>query len=153
MKIDGERVYPDLPAEHVVGDVTYPQTPPVGGNHSKYWLRCDVYAEPVPEENAVHSLEHGAVWITYVPDLAADDVTALKNLHALEPGYVIVSPFPGIPSRVVASAWGHQLRADTVGDPRLAAFVKEYAGGGQGGEPGVPCVEKGKTPEELRNLE
>lgn len=150
VKIDGETVYADLPHDHVQGDVIYDQTPPAGGKHSPVWLRCGVYTEHVPEENAVHAMEHGAVWITYVPDLPADDVAKLKNLQALKPEYVIVSPFSGLPSKVVASTWAHQLRMDDVGDPRLSAFVKEYAGGGQGGELGADCA-NGATPEQIRS--
>jgi len=97
----------------------------------------------------VHSMEHGAVWITYVPDLPADEVTRLKNLQALKPEYVIISPFSGLPSKVVASTWAHQLRVDDIGDPRLTEFVKTYAGGNQGGEPGADCAH-GATPEQLR---
>lgn len=150
VRIDGETVFPDLVHEHVTTDVTYDQTPPVGGRHSPVWLRCGVYTEPVPDENAVHSMEHGAVWITYAPDLPATDVAKLKNLHALKPDYVVVSPFSGLPSRIVASTWGHQLRVDGPDDTRLASFVKEYAGGDQGGEGGADCV-RGATPEQLRS--
>jgi hypothetical protein len=150
VKIDGEMVFPDLVHTHVQGPVVYDQTPPVGGRHSAVWLRCGVYSEPVPNENAVHSMEHGAVWITYVPDLSADDVAKLKNLQALKPEYVIVSPFSGLPSKVVASTWAHQLRVDDIGDPRLSEFVKEYAGGDQGGEGGADCA-RGATLDQLRS--
>ncbi len=48
------------PAAHVEGDIDY-DGHPAGGEHSAVWLNCGAYSEPVPEENAVHSLEHGAV--------------------------------------------------------------------------------------------
>lgn len=148
--IEGVSVYEDLSHDHVQGDVTYAQTPPVGGPHSTVWLRCGVYTEPVPDENVVHSMEHGAVWIAYDPALTADGVQKLKNLHGLKAAYVVLSPFPGLPSKVVASTWGHQLTADSADDPRLAEFVKAYAGGGQGGEPGADCA-NGATLDQLRS--
>jgi hypothetical protein len=147
-RIDGVRAYADLAHTHVKTPVTYPQTPPVGGPHSPVWLRCGVYDSPVPNENAVHSMEHGAVWVTYDPALPEASVTALRRLQALNPAYVLISPYAGLPGKVVASAWGLQLAVDTADDPRLAAFVKAYAGGGQGGEKGADCAH-GATPEQI----
>lgn len=144
--IEGVAVYDDLGKEHVDGDRSYDPVPPVGGDHAPRWLKCDVYDRPVPDENAVHSLEHGAVWITHDPALTPDELTRLRRLHGLKPEYVVISPFEGLPSLVVASAWGLQLRVDGVDDPRLAEFVKQYAGGDQGGEGGADCVRQGITP-------
>ena len=56
---------------HTTQPVTYEQTPPVGGDHNPTWLNCGVYTAPVPNELAVHALEHGAVWVTYRSDLPA----------------------------------------------------------------------------------
>lgn len=144
--IDGVTVFQGLSHEHEP-PASYPQVPPAGGPHSPAWLRCGVYDEPVPDVNAVHSMEHGAVWITYRPALSEDERNAVRRLHGLKPDYVLVSPYDGLPSLVVASTWGYRLEADRVDDPRLAEFVKQYAGGDQGGEEGAGCV-NGMTPEE-----
>ena len=37
-------------------------------------------------------------------------------------------------------AWGASLSVPSATDPRLTAFVRRYAGGAQGGEPGAPCT-------------
>jgi hypothetical protein len=144
--IEGVEVFAGLVHDHVPPS-SYPQAPPVGGPHSPAWLNCGVYDEPVPEVNAVHSMEHGAVWITYRPTLSEDDRNTVKRLQGLKPAYVLISPYENLPSPVVASTWSYQLKVDRVDDPRLAAFVKEYAGGDQGGEGGAPCS-NGLTPEE-----
>src|SRR5690606_20494200 len=102
------------------------------------WLNCGVYAEPVPAEHAVHSLEHGAVWITYQPDLGAAEVEALRSLY--EPGsYVVVSPYPDLPQPIVLSAWGRQLAVDSAEDERVGEFLSVYEQGPQNPEPGAPC--------------
>lgn len=137
--IPGVEIFNNIPpGQHVPGPVTYPQTPPVGGPHNPIWLNCGVYDQPVPNEHAVHSMEHGAVWVTYRPDLAQADVTTLRNLvHGQQ--YALLSPYPNLPSPVVASAWGLQLKLDKADDPRLAQFIREYANGPQNPEPGAPC--------------
>ena len=130
---------------HVTGPVTYPQTPPAGGDHNPTWLNCGIYTSPVPNENGVHDLEHGAVWVTYRPDLPKADVAALTRLATGQP-YLDLSPYPGLPAPVVVSAWGVQLRLTGVDDPRLAAFVKKYKQGPQTPEPGAPCTGGVGTP-------
>lgn len=145
--IDGVTVFAGLSHEHTPPP-SYPERPPVGGPHSPAWLKCGVYREPVPEVNAVHSMEHGAVWVTYRTDLPEDERLELQRLQGLNPEYVLISPYENLPSLVVASTWGYQLQVGEVDDPRLAAFVREYAGGDQGGEGGAPCVRGGLTPEE-----
>lgn len=124
-----------------VDNPTYDAAPPSGGDHlpPPLWLNCGVYDEPVPDGSAVHSLEHGAVWLAYDPDLADDDVQALVDLVELEPGRVIVSPYPGVESPVVAVAWERRLEVDDAADPRLAEFVEAFVNGSQAPEPAVSC--------------
>ena len=136
--------------DHVDGPIEYDRIPPLGGEHNARWLACDVYDEQVPVEFAVHSLEHGAVWLAYDPDLADDEVKALAELAETNEEYVLVSPQDGLDSRIVAVTWGAGLEASSADDPRLAQFVEAYAGGGQGGEKGAPCRGGGVTPREAR---
>ena len=145
--IEGLEVLAEDPShEHVEGPVEYDRVPPLGGPHNPRWLACDVYDEPVPLEFAVHSIEHGAVWIAYAPDLPAEQVEQLAGLAGLDEKteeYVLVAPQDGLDSRVVAVTWGAGLEASSVDDPRLEQFVRAYAGGDQGGEPGAPCRTNG----------
>jgi hypothetical protein len=143
--IAGMQTFTGLARTHTTQPVTYSQNPPVGGPHSPQWLTCGVYTTPVPNENAVHDLEHGAVWITYQPSLPADQV-AIIQADALAPPvvrgtrYVTVSPYPGLPSPVVASAWGTQLKLTSASDSRLSAFIARYRLGPQTPEPGASCA-------------
>jgi len=139
--IPGIERYSGLSRDHLPGTIPYSQVPPPGGPHSAVWQNCGVYDEPVPTEAAVHSLEHGAVWITYRPDLPPDEVRTLRN-YARGQRYVLVSPWPAeppLPSPIVVSAWGLQLKLDSASDSRLADFVRRYANGPQTPEPGASC--------------
>jgi hypothetical protein len=137
--IEGVQDFGDLAQEHTNEPVDYPQSPPVGGIHAPVWTNCGVYTDPVVPEQTVHSLEHGAVWVTYQPDLATDQVEALTAVAERNP-YVVLSPYEGLTSPVVLSAWGKQLALDSVEDPRLELFLRAYQQGEQTPELGAPCT-------------
>jgi len=112
--------------------------PPTGGDHDAVTQNCGVYDAPVDTWPAVHALEHGAVWITYVPGTSADEVATLAGL-ATGRDHVLVSPFPDQSSPIALTAWGLQLSVDSASDPRVETFVAKYENGPQTPELGAPC--------------
>lgn len=114
--------------------------PPVGGTHHDRWQNCGIYTEPIKSENAIHSLEHGAVWITYQPELAGDDVAFLQDLVRGQ-RFLILSPYTGLNSPVVLTAWGLQLEVDSVQDSRIEEFIDRYQVGPQTPERGASCTD------------
>jgi hypothetical protein len=124
--------------DHTLRSVTYAQVPPHSGDHSPVWQRCGFYSEPVGSEHAVHSMEHGAVWITYLPDLPEDQVNVLHELARAQ-NHVVVSPFPGLPAPVVVSAWGWQEALDDVDGPQLDELVQAHRNSDDAPEPGGSC--------------
>ncbi len=146
--IEGVQQFPGQERGHVADDVTvnYDPLPPVGGPHRAVWQNCGIYTEPIVNEHAVHSLEHGAVWITYRPDLPADQVAVLQaKVRGRE--YALLSPYPGLTAPVVASAWGLQLKLDDANDARLDRFLRRYMQGPQTPEPGAACFGGVGTPQ------
>ena len=137
--IEGVQTFPNLDRSHTTESVNYAQTPPVGGAHSAAWQNCGVYTTPIPNENAVHSLEHGVIWITYQPDLAESELQKLQTLTR-QSSHRLLSPYPELTSPIVASAWGYQLTLDSADDPRLADFIQKYEQNPFGPEPGAPCT-------------
>ena len=112
--------------------------PPAGGEHDPAWLNCGVYTEPVVTTHAVHSLEHGAVWIAYQPSLDEAQVQTLTSKVANR-AYTLLSPFPDLASPVVLTAWGHQLELESADDERIEVFLAKYVQGEQTPEPGAAC--------------
>ncbi|MEV6344950.1 DUF3105 domain-containing protein [Actinoplanes sp. NPDC051851] len=124
---------------HKDGTLTYVTTPPVGGAHNSVWQNCmgDIYTSPIANEHAVHSLEHGAVWVTYKEGLAADQVAVLqKEVEGTD--YMFMSPYAGLDHNVSVQVWGYQLKVDDVNDPRIAEFIKA-ARVKASMEPGAAC--------------
>jgi len=93
----------------------------------------------------LHSQEHGAVWVTYRPDLPAVQIQTLRAITH-QSGYRLLSPYPGLPSPIVLSAWGCQLPLEQPDDPRLLAFLQQHEQDPQGPEPGAPCSGGQRTP-------
>ncbi|HZN19691.1 MAG TPA: DUF3105 domain-containing protein [Micromonosporaceae bacterium] len=111
--------------KHQNGPLQWKMSPPVGGVHNPNWQNCmgDVYPEPIASEHAVHSLEHGAVWVTYRPDLTADQVEALAaKVRGKEK--LLMSPFPNLDRPISLQAWGYQLKVDNASDKRIDDFIK-----------------------------
>jgi hypothetical protein len=134
----GVQTWTGLASTHVQGDVKYDMDPPVGGPHDPVWLNCGVYTEPQRNENAVHSLEHGAVWVTYDPKTVTDaQLAAIKKV--LPDSYAILSPYPGLSTPFAISAWGAQLRFEDPSDPAVVDFITTYWRSPTGPEPTAPC--------------
>ncbi|WP_422772100.1 DUF3105 domain-containing protein [Plantactinospora sp. WMMC1484] len=119
--------------------ISYPMIPPAGGPHYPEWQNCngDVYDAPVVDGNAVHSLEHGAVWITYRPGLPASQVEALAE-RVRGQSYVFMSPYPRQPSPISLQAWGYQLAVDDADDDAIDEFIRQYRETASI-EPGATC--------------
>ena len=112
--------------------------PPAGGVHYDAWQVCGIYTEPIDPGNAVHSLEHGAVWITYQPDLPAAQIEQLQNLARDEP-YLLLSPYPHQRSPIALTAWAAQLEVDSAADERIRTFIQRYRLGPSTPERGGAC--------------
>jgi len=109
---------------HVQGVIKYDTSPPTGGNHSQYWADCTgtVYPKAIANENAVHMLEHGAVWITYKPGLAKSEVDMLSKL-VTGVNAMAMSPYPDLKTNISLQSWGYQLFVDNASDPRIQQFI------------------------------
>ncbi|WP_051392806.1 DUF3105 domain-containing protein [Glycomyces arizonensis] len=122
---------------------TYEISPPAGGNHLSQWQTCTgaVYADPIADGNAVHSLEHGAVWLTYDPELV--DEGQVSELASKIEGrdFSLMSPYPGQGVAVSLQAWGVQLQTDDPADPEIDQFLNYYIQNGDNlAEMGASCT-------------
>jgi hypothetical protein len=144
LDIEGLIVSSNPDRDHVEGDIDYHDDVPTGGEHSSAWLNCGIYDEPVVEENAVHSMEHGAVWLAYGPELPQEQVDILRNVVQQERSrrgepMIILSPREELEAPIVATAWRVQLNLDDATDNRLDQFIQRFQRGPFTPEPGAPC--------------
>jgi Protein of unknown function (DUF3105) len=113
--------------DHKEGRLSYSETPPSGGAHNAAWQNCGVYDTQIAVENVIHSLEHGAVWITYRPDLDINEVTKIRE-YAKGQTYMLVSPYQygALDKPIYVIAWNHSMSVDKADDKRIASFIKKY---------------------------
>jgi hypothetical protein len=140
--------------KHTQGPLAYPMSPAVGGKHNNDWQNCmgDVYEEPIAQEHAVHSLEHGAVWVTYRPGLPRDQVDALAaKVRGREK--LMMSPYGGLDAPISLQAWGFRLRVDHAGDERVDEFIRVMRVNASIEGPNASCSQgitaTGTTPRDL----
>ena len=128
---EAKHVLPGAPLEVTPGQ------PPAGGPHFAQPAAPGVYARPVEDGNAIHSLEHGIVWISYRPDLVtAKDLEALAAVAQAHGRDVLLSPRAGNASAVSVVSWGRRLNlASPVAAREVEGFVVTNVN--QAPEPGV----------------
>ena len=148
----GEKAGSDIPGvvferapgrSHRQGAIDYPgKKPPSGGNHNPVPLTCGYYDQQPPDEFAVHSLEHGAVWIAYGPTVAAADVAVLRALAKQD--HVLVTPYAGMDTPITLVAWEHRLEVTSATDARIQQFINTFANGPSAPERGAACAGTGQ---------
>jgi hypothetical protein len=137
--IEGVEAFEVTSASHTEEDLAYDHSPPVGGEHHPVPATCGFYeSDPPPEENLVHSIEHGSIWIAYGPDVPDAE---LENLRDIAGGLakVVVTPYEGLDSPLVVTTWARQMALDSVDDPRLGQFVQQYRSSQPSPEPNAHC--------------
>jgi hypothetical protein len=126
--IDYRTTHPEwLKTDHKEGFIVYPTSPPIGGPHHPQWQNCmgDVYTKPIDNGNAVHSLEHGAVWLTYQPETDRTAVAQLAD-HITGKDYTMMSPYPALSTMISLQAWGYQLTLTSLDLDAVDAFIAKY---------------------------
>ena len=124
--------------EHTDENVDYPTTPPAGGDHLGIWHTCGIYKVELLDEAAVHALEHGAVWVTYKPEIEIEEIIKLTTMLSGKPK-ILLSPHSEQMSPIVATSWGRRLEIETANDPRLNKFVDFFMDGEAAPEAGITC--------------
>jgi len=135
---DGTQIITVGDPVHVEGQVYAAGEVPAGGAHNAIPQNCGYYDQPVATENVVHSLEHGAVWISYDPSLGDVLAQSLRR-YVSRTDKVLVSPVAGQPSPIIATAWGRQLSVDDPDDPRISQFANEFVSAASAPEPRGGC--------------
>lgn len=145
-QLAGIQIKPYEGGQHVgpAEQVAYTTSPPMGGSHDGVWAACNgvVYSTPVRNENFVHSMEHGAVWIAYNPAQVSGDALTTLSTKVTGQNKLFLAPYPDLDQPISLQSWGHQLKLSDVNDPRIDQFIAALRSNTYTHpEPGASCDE------------
>ena len=130
----GERIAVAGVGQHVTEGqpVKYNSVPPVGGPHWPSPAGWGTSATTIPDERAVHNLEHGGIVIDY-NGISADDLAKLQSLLRSYPRdrynevKLLIQPYPNIaPGTIALTAWGWRQILTSYDDQTVHAFLDAH---------------------------
>ena len=131
------------PAYHQDGKISYPDPPPVGGNHNPNWGTWGVHDAPLRPECWVHNLEHGGVvYLYHCPDGCPSEVAELASFVTGRKQALLTS-YDALPTRFAVVAWGARITSDCFDLASLELFYATHANHGTeqiSSEPSTPCL-------------
>jgi hypothetical protein len=110
----------------------YNSDPPTSGYHYGTPMQptnAGFFEEALPDENMVHSLEHGYVILWYdCTDMSDEECAALKDgirdvIEQTETYKVVGMPREGMDTPIIAVSWGMMYKQETLNEEGLIAFV------------------------------
>jgi len=104
----------------------YDSNPPSSGPHWPAAANNGVYDKELPDEQLIHNLEHGHVWISYKPDTADDVKNKLKEIVEKDSWKVVLEPREQNDSQIALVSWGRVLKMDQPDFGKIEEFIKTY---------------------------
>ena len=125
------RFFANQGQEHIAVNAPHPEynsNPPTSGWHYGQPAEWGVYTKELPDEQLIHNLEHGGIWIAYKPDLSEEIKKKLEEFYKKYGRKIIVTPRAKNDSDIALAAWNH---LDTFGvaeysDERVEKFIKAF---------------------------
>lgn len=115
-----------LGAEHIgVGAEhgEYNSNPPTSGSHYAQAAAWGFYDQQLPDEQLIHSLEHGGIWISY-KDVDEDTKEKLDLIGRKNSGSVIITPRPENDAKISLASWGRLENLDEFDEDRINNFIQ-----------------------------
>lgn len=121
--------------------VEYKANPPASGDHYGVPANWGVYDHEIPDEAAVHNLEHGGVWINYKPEIPETAKEKLIEI-AKSGSKIILTPRSKNDSLIAVVSWGRIYKTESFNEETIRNFVLKYENTGPEGK--VPKSMPGK---------
>jgi hypothetical protein len=118
--------FPDQGRTHIdIGQShePYNSNPPTSGPHYVNPANWGIYSIPLKDEQAVHNLEHGGIWITY-KDIDDETKALLEKIARANPGSVIMSPRLENDSKIALASWTRLEKLDSYDETKILEFIK-----------------------------
>jgi uncharacterized protein DUF3105 len=123
------QTFPILSRNHINPGDTHPpynSNPPTNGWHYPVWADWGIYTSILPDEQVIHNLEHGGVWISYRDSSDTQLISQLQTLVSNDPDRIIMTYRPQDDSAIALAAWGVLLKLDQFDADAIIAFIQNY---------------------------
>ncbi|MBM3944280.1 MAG: DUF3105 domain-containing protein [SAR202 cluster bacterium] len=97
-----------------------------------------VYKDFIPDEILLHNLEHAGIGIHYDCPDGCPDLVAQLSEFAKNYSKIVVSPYPGMDTRIALTAWTFIDKFDEFDADRITAFIEDHMNSPDAPEPFVP---------------
>jgi len=104
----------------------YNSNPPSSGPHWASPAKNGFYDTSLSDEQLIHNLEHGHVWIAYKSDVSDEVKNKLKEISQKEDWKVVVTPREANDAKIALVAWGRVLNMDQPDYGKVEDFIKTY---------------------------
>ena len=116
----------------------YTSNPPTSGPHYSQTAKSGFRDEVISDQNIIHNLEHGDIWIAYHPRIAEEIKEELKQFGAAK---VIITPREANETDIALAAWGRldtfNMENGALPIERIKNFIKRYLNKGPERVPGA----------------
>jgi len=110
--------------EHIAVGASHPEynsNPPTSGWHYAQPANWGVYQTELPDEQILHNLEHGGIWISY-KDIDDATKTALERI-AKSRSKIILEPRSKNDAPIILASWGRLQKFQTLDEQAIRAFI------------------------------
>lgn len=117
---------PEQGREHIaIGapHAAYNSNPPTSGPHYGQEADWGVYQAELPDEQVLHNLEHGGIWISY-NNVDAETIAKIETLAQQYPNKLIVGPRSKNDAKIVLASWTRLLQLDQFDEATIVNFIK-----------------------------
>lgn len=104
----------------------YNSNPPTSGPHYPQPAAWGIYENQLADETLVHNLEHGGIWISYKPDLLAEEKAKLNEIAGRYKSKVVLEPRVQNETAVALAAWQRLKKLDSVDEAAITEFIATY---------------------------
>src|SRR5438445_4620502 len=128
-EVEGTVLYDIVSRTHIAQGTPgtdYNSNPPSSGNHWPSPAAKGIYDNPLSDEQAIHNLEHGYIWIAYKPDIGDDAKNKLKEIVKGDDWKIVMTPRDANETKLALVAWGRVLKMDDVDAEKVKNFIKTY---------------------------
>ena len=120
--------------EHVSSKEYGGDQPPTSGSHANP-VAWGVYDTEVRDDQAIHNMEHGGIYVSYQPDLPQDQIEKLKKLLSepfsnpeFQPKKIVLAPRAANKSPIVLSSWRRSESLASYDQKKIEEYITRNLG-------------------------